>query len=350
MLCRRRRGPGAVVYWSKAGEWHLVPADARGPRLRRGRRPGQGRSGSTCVGPEPGGGFVVEGGLVGKRAGSRSAAVVNCCHGGAGRGRHLQAALDLAGSATPRPGGRGGARDGQAGVRRCDGGRRPPDLPAHAARRRARRRRSPGPTSSSRGSAARRSASRSPTTSATARALRHARRRTCATVRWSSRTWPDSFDLNVSVRTVPERWLSPPSRSRCAVGRRPHLHLRREVPPSRGATGHLASSPPTSHRAARPPSELAARVVELTRRDRHPADRLPLRRLRGVRQRVNSIPGALALYRWPDTPPADILVAALEEAQRARPRAIQATTRWASPSAPPTASPASSPPFPSMPR
>ena len=36
---------------------------------------------------------------------------------------------------------------------------------------------------------------------------------------------------------------------------------------------------------------------------------------------VNSIPGALALYLWPDTPPAELLLAALEEAERGRPRA-----------------------------
>ena len=36
---------------------------------------------------------------------------------------------------------------------------------------------------------------------------------------------------------------------------------------------------------------------------------------------VNSIPGALSLYLWPDTNPADVLLAALEEAEQARPRA-----------------------------
>ena len=31
---------------------------------------------------------------------------------------------------------------------------------------------------------------------------------------------------------------------------------------------------------------------------------------------MNSIPGALSLYLWPDTPPAEVLIAALAEAER----------------------------------
>ena len=38
---------------------------------------------------------------------------------------------------------------------------------------------------------------------------------------------------------------------------------------------------------------------------------------------VNSIPGALALYLWPDTPPAEVLIAALEEAERPVPTATR---------------------------
>lgn len=82
------------LYWSKAGEWSVVdsgaePADfADGvPRKARAVRLALGRDG----------GFLVEGGGLGRRKALDVAAAVNCCHGGPGEDGTLQSALDLAG-------------------------------------------------------------------------------------------------------------------------------------------------------------------------------------------------------------------------------------------------------------
>ena len=131
---------------------------------------------------------------------------------------------------------------------------------------------------------------------------------------------PELFDLNVSVRTAPELAVSEiekPLRSGGAIYSYGEKYVRSE-----GLSAAPREFPADLSPELRTTVQtLAARVVELTG-------------LTGVLRidflsdgsdvfvnEVNSIPGALALYLWPDTPPADILLAALEEAQRARPQA-----------------------------
>lgn len=128
---------------------------------------------------------------------------------------------------------------------------------------------------------------------------------------------PELFDLNVSVRTAPEVEVS---------------EIERPLRPSDGAIYSYSAKYLHAEGLASAPREfpadispelretirgLAARVVELTG-------------LTGVLRidflsdgtdvyvnEVNSIPGALALYLWPDTSPSEVLVAALAEAEQA---------------------------------
>jgi D-alanine-D-alanine ligase len=132
---------------------------------------------------------------------------------------------------------------------------------------------------------------------------------------------PELFDLNVSVRTAPTLAVS---------------EIERPLRPSDGDIYSYAAKYLHSEGLSAAPREfpanispelrstiqaLAGRVVELTG-------------LTGVLRidflsdgtevyvnEINSIPGALALYLWPDTPPAEVLLAALEEAQAHRPQA-----------------------------
>lgn len=131
---------------------------------------------------------------------------------------------------------------------------------------------------------------------------------------------PELFDLNVSVRTAPTLAVSEiekPVRSGGAIYSYGEKYVRSE-----GLSAAPREFPADISPELRATIQsLAARVVELTA-------------LTGVLRidflsdgtevfvnEVNSIPGALALYLWPDTPPAEILLAALEEAERARPQA-----------------------------
>jgi D-alanine-D-alanine ligase len=134
---------------------------------------------------------------------------------------------------------------------------------------------------------------------------------------------PELFDLNVSVRTAPTLLVS---------------EVERPLRPSDGAIYSYAEKYLRADGLSAAPREfpadvspelratiqtLATRVVELTG-------------LTGIVRidflsdgtdvfvnEVNSIPGALSLYLWPDTPPADVLLAALEEAERTFPVATR---------------------------
>ena len=133
----------------------------------------------------------------------------------------------------------------------------------------------------------------------------------------------DLIDLNVSVRTAPSLLVS---------------EIERPLRPADGAIYSYAakylhsdglSAAPREFPADVPPEvrervrELAARVVELTGLtgvlridflcDGATADGVFV-------NEVNSIPGALSLYLWPETPPAEVLLAALEEAERRTPQ------------------------------
>ncbi|WP_168929751.1 hypothetical protein [Nocardioides sp. GY 10127] len=133
---------------------------------------------------------------------------------------------------------------------------------------------------------------------------------------------PDLFDLNVSVRTAPTLQVS---------------DVERPLRPSDGAiydysakylhTEGLASAP--REFPADIPDALRDRMQELARRV------VELTGLTGVLRidflsdgaeelyvnEVNSIPGALALYLWPQTTPAEVLTSALAEAEKLPPRA-----------------------------
>ena len=135
---------------------------------------------------------------------------------------------------------------------------------------------------------------------------------------------PELFDLEVSVRTAPELRVSevarplPPGDPKIYDYSAKYLH-----------SDGLASAPrqlPADIPAGLREHihEYAARVVELTgltgilRIDflSDGAEELYV-------NEVNSIPGALALYFWPDSTPAGVLGAALDEADRAVPAAAR---------------------------
>ena len=290
----------------------------RGARLPRAARP-RGRSSSSCGSArKKGTGFYLEGGLGGgklletgaghellprrRRRVRRRAGAVRAARA-QGHRRHRR---------------RGGARHGQARLRRRDGVRRRPVPEARRCCRRPSSRRSTAPTSSSRASAA-------PDRHRGRRGLgdrgRAARRpspdlREGAVVEPNR---PDLFDLNVSVRTAPTLAVSeiekPLRPADGAIFSYAEKYLRPRACPPRPA-----SSPPTSRPSCAPPSSrLASRVVELTGLTGIVRIDFLSDGTEAFVNEVNSIPGALSLYLWPDTPPADVLVAALEEAERARP-------------------------------
>ncbi len=131
---------------------------------------------------------------------------------------------------------------------------------------------------------------------------------------------PELFDLNVSVRTAPEVLVS---------------EIERPVRPEGGAIYDYSAKYLHTEGLTAAPREFPAEISpELRERIRELAVRVvELTGLTGVLRidflsdgtdvfvnEVNSIPGALALYLWPDTPPADVLTAALEEASRQVPR------------------------------
>lgn len=84
----------ALLYWSKVGGWHELPADLEAKDFAQGV-PAKGRDVEFVSGGEAPG-FWAPGSL-GRRRAVELDLVVNCCHGGAGEDGRLQGALDLAG-------------------------------------------------------------------------------------------------------------------------------------------------------------------------------------------------------------------------------------------------------------
>ncbi len=84
-----------AIYWAKTGDFLLVPALLEAKDYLTGL-PAKAQRLELVA--RPGGGFVVEGsGLFKKASPLEISAVVNACHGGPGEDGTLQAALDLAG-------------------------------------------------------------------------------------------------------------------------------------------------------------------------------------------------------------------------------------------------------------
>jgi D-alanine-D-alanine ligase len=94
------------IYWSKAGDFHAVPATLEAKDYVAGV---PAKAEPIDLVARPGGGFVGAGGRFGKRRELEVSAVVNCCHGGPGEDGSLQAALDLAGVRYTGPGAAGAA-------------------------------------------------------------------------------------------------------------------------------------------------------------------------------------------------------------------------------------------------
>jgi len=83
-----------AIYWSKTADWFAIDPGLEPHEFVDGVPKG---ATPLRLVAAPGGGFVGEGGLLGKRRALETSAIVNCCHGGPGEDGTLQAALDLAG-------------------------------------------------------------------------------------------------------------------------------------------------------------------------------------------------------------------------------------------------------------
>jgi D-alanine-D-alanine ligase len=304
------------VYWARTDHWFLVPNNTEARDFLGGEPSGSKRL-ELRLGAEKGDGFYLKGGLGGAKQ-LDTGVVMNCFHGGAGESGGAQALFALAGfkatGGTIAAAALGMDKLAFGGVMESAG---VPCLPRQLL-----------------------SAAAPPSyagpyivkprfggssigievvedwETAVALLTTSAHLREGAVVEPNR---PELFDLNVSVRTAPklaiseiERPLRPEDGKIYSYDQK-YLHTEglasapREFP---------ADLPPQLRETIR---GMAARVVELTG-------------LTGILRidflsdgtevfvnEVNSIPGAMALYLWPDTPPAELLVAALEEAERVVP-------------------------------
>jgi D-alanine-D-alanine ligase len=93
--------PVTAIYWGKGGDFFSVDPHLEGEAFLEGVPKG---AAPLRLVASPGGGFVgAKGGLLGKERPLEISGVVNCCHGGPGEDGTLQAALDLAGVAYSGP-------------------------------------------------------------------------------------------------------------------------------------------------------------------------------------------------------------------------------------------------------
>ncbi len=306
------------VYWSKSQEWYLLPNNLEARDFIDGVPSGAKRL-ELRVGAKKGSGFYVEGGLGGGKL-LETGPVMNCFHGAPGESGGSQAVLELAGlkhtGGTVTSAALGMDKLAFGGVMEAAGvpvlkrtllsaDAAPPYDGPYIVK--------PRFGGSSIGIEVVEDWDTAVALLTTSPHLREG-----AVVEPNR---PELFDLNVSVRTAPTLAVS---------------EIERPLRPAEGAIYSYSekylrseglSAAPREFPADIPPElrdtirSLATRVVELTG-------------LTGVLRidflsdgsdiyvnEVNSIPGALALYLWPDTPPADVLVAALEEAERTRPLA-----------------------------
>ena len=116
-----------ALYWSKTGNWFQVPADIEANEFADGL-PRSAEPVTIQVGEQ--GGFY-RSGKRGKLTQIEISAVVVCCHGGPGEDGSLQALFDLAGIRYTGPSQAGGRGDGQTRIFGDYGGRRHFKSPLH---------------------------------------------------------------------------------------------------------------------------------------------------------------------------------------------------------------------------
>jgi len=94
--------PVLAIYWAKTGDFFSVDPGLEGEAFLDGTPRG---AKELRLVASPGGGFISgKGGLLGKERPLDISGIVNCCHGGPGEDGTLQAAFDLAGLAYTGPG------------------------------------------------------------------------------------------------------------------------------------------------------------------------------------------------------------------------------------------------------
>ncbi|MCY7395445.1 MAG: hypothetical protein LH468_04670 [Nocardioides sp.] len=306
------------VYWSRSDRWLLVPANTEARDFLGGEPTGSKRL-ELRLGSEKGDGFYLKAGLGGAKL-LDAGVVMNCFHGGAGEAGGAQALFALAGlkatGGTVAAAALGMDKLAFAGVMHAAG------LPSLARVLLSARSRpsfdgpwiiKPRFGGSSIGIEV---VDDWDTAVALLQTSPHLRE---GAVLEPNR--PELFDLNVSVRTAPHLQVS---------------EIERPLRPGEGAIYSYAAKYLHSDGLAAAPREFPADISpELRATIRGLAERVvELTGLTGVVRidflsdgsdvyvnEVNSIPGALALYLWPDTPASEVLLAALAEAERAPARA-----------------------------
>jgi D-alanine-D-alanine ligase len=307
-----------AVYWSRADHWYLVPNNTEARDFVDGEPAGSKKL-ELRIGAKKGTGFYLEGGLGGGKL-LETGPVMNCFHGGAGESGGSQALFELLGlkatGGTVAAAALGMDKLAFGGVMEAaevpslkrtllSSVERPPFDGPYIVK--------PRFGGSSIGIEVVEDWETAVALLATSPDLREG-----AVVEPNR---PDLFDLNVSVRTAPALAVS---------------EIEKPLRPADGAIFSYAekylrpeglSAAPREFPADISPElratiqSLASRVVELTGLTGIVRIDFLSDGTEAFVNEVNSIPGALSLYLWPDTPPADVLVAALEEAERARPRA-----------------------------
>lgn len=309
-----------AIYWSRADRWYLVPAKQEARDFLGGEPKGSKRL-ELRLGAEKGDGFYLPGGLGGGKR-LETGTILNCFHGGAGESGGAQWLFELAGlratGATPASAALGmdklafGAVMHNAGI---------PSL----ARELLSQHGAPsfvGPYivkprfgGSSIGIEV---CEDYQTALALLQTSPHLR---AGAVVEPYR--PDLFDLNVSVRTAPSVVVS---------------EIERPLRPGDGSIYDYAAKYVHAEGLSASPREFPAQVPdEVTARIRELAVLVAEQTgLTGILRidflsdgaevyvnEVNSIPGALSLYLWPEVPAAEVIQAALDEAERHAPQVTQ---------------------------
>ncbi len=308
------------VYWSRTDQWYLVPTNLEARDFTEGDGvPSGAKRLELRIGAKKGSGFYLEGGLGGGKL-LETGPVLSCFHGGHGESGGAQALFELLGikatGGTVAAAALGMDKLAFSGVMEAAGvpclkrtmlsaDEKPPFDGPYIVK--------PRFGGSSIGIEVVEDWETAVALLATSPDLREG-----AVVEPNR---PDLFDLNVSVRTAPTLAVS---------------EIEKPLRPADGAIFSYAEKYLRPEGLSAAPREFPADISPELRAtiQSHAGRVVELTGLTGIVRidflsdgteafvnEVNSIPGALSLYLWPDTPPADVLVAALEEAERARPRA-----------------------------